>query len=207
MKFNAIKSKFLMLVAIVTVFPVTSSFALTLNSSQKQTLQDLEGKINKISSISANFVQTSSSGGYAEGRMIMKRPGKMRLQYDKPKSAALITNSSVTVWHEDGKNKNIPTSKTPLSLLTAKNFSFSDNRINIVGFKDLGDDVIVTFVWKPRPQDGTMSIRFSKYDANVIRGWDMSDGTGYVISVSLSKVKRNPSAPGNIFHVNNVSKW
>ncbi len=182
--------------------------AASLSASQKQTLTNIANEFNKNTTIRADFVQTSSRGGYAEGRMLMDRPGKMRMQYDSPvDDVALIVNSGVTLWWEKGGKRNIPTGKTPISALVKKNFSFFDNNIEILDFKEDSATVTVTMQWKPRPQDGVLVITMTKNKPVLIKGWSLTDAKGNIINIKLSNTKFGVSIPGKYFHVNTPVKW
>ncbi len=180
----------------------------SLSSAQKQTLNQIANEFNKTTSIKANFIQTSSRGGYAEGRMLMQRPGKMRMQYDKPvDDAALIVNSGVTLWWENGGKRNIPTGKTPISVLIKKNFSFFDENIDIIDYTEDSSSVTVTMQWKPRPQDGILSITMTKKKPVLIKGWSVTDAKGNMINIKLSNTKFGVTVPNKYFHVNTPVQW
>ncbi len=189
-------------------FSCFSWAAISLSAQQEQTLNMIASEFNKTTTTKATFVQTSSRGGYAEGRMLMKRPGKMRMQYDKPVSdAALIVNSGVTLWWESGGKRNIPTGKTPISVLIKKNFSFFDNNIDILNYSEDNSSVTVTMQWKPRPQDGTLTITMTKKKPVLIKGWSVTDAKGNIINVKLSNTKFGVSAPNKYFQVNTPVQW
>lgn len=199
----------LTIAAVIIVALITNAASATtypLTAANKKTLNSLAADFNKLTTISAKFEQTTSRGGYAHGRLLMDRPGKMRMQYDTT-NAALIVNSGTTLWWEDGGKRNIPTSKTPLSLMVQKNFTFFDSRIDIIGYNESGNSVTVTMVWKPRPQDGTLSLTLTKTKPVGIKGWSISDSSGNEMRISVSGIKYGVSAPNKYFQVNNPVKW
>ncbi len=189
-------------------FGCVSWAAASLSAAQKQTLNTIAAEFNKATTLRADFVQTSSNGGHATGRMLMNRPGKMRMQYDTPvDNAALIVNSGVTLWWENGGKRNIPTGKTPISALIKKDFSFFDKNIDILDYQEDSSTVTVTMQWKPRPQDGVLTITMTKKKPVLIKGWSITDAKGTMITVKLSNTKFGVSAPNKYFHVNTPVKW
>ncbi len=193
-------------IAVALIANIASANSYPLTAANKKTLNQLAADFNKLTTIKAKFEQTTSRGGYAHGRLLMKRPGKMRMQYDTT-NAALIVNSSSTLWWENGGKRNIPTGKTPLSLMVKKNFSFFDSRINIIGYKETKNSVTVTMIWKPRPQDGTLSLTLSKSKPIAIKGWSISDAKGNEMRITVSNIQYGVSAANKYFHVNNPVKW
>lgn len=196
---------FAILLAVMGMFALSAS---ALTAKEKQTLEFLASEFNKVSTVKANFSQTSSRGGSASGRMLISRPGKMRMQYDTPvNDAALIVNSGVTLWWEAGKKRNIPTGQTPIKAMVQKNFSFFDKDIKILDYNESGDNVSVTMQWKPRPQDGYLTVTMTKNKPVVIKGWSMSDTDGNVVNINLSNIQFGVSAPNKYFQVNTPVSW
>ncbi|MFV0321851.1 MAG: LolA family protein [Alphaproteobacteria bacterium] len=202
------KSHTKFLAILLSVWGMFALSASALTAKEKQTLEFLASEFNKVSTVKANFSQTSSRGGSASGRLLMSRPGKMRMQYDTPVSdAALIVNSGVTLWWEAGKKRNIPTGQTPIKAMVQKNFSFFDNDIKILDYNESGNNVSVTMQWKPRPQDGYLTVTMTKNKPVVIKGWSMSDTDGNVVNINLSNIQFGVSAPNKYFQVNTPVSW
>lgn len=202
------KSHTKFLAILLSVWGMFALSASALTAKEKQTLEFLASEFNKVSTVKANFSQTSSRGGSASGRLLMSRPGKMRMQYDTPVSdAALIVNSGVTLWWEAGKKRNIPTGQTPIKAMVQKNFSFFDNNIKILDYNESGNNVSVTMQWKPRPQDGYLTVTMTKNKPVVIKGWSMSDTDGNVVNINLSNIQFGVSAPNKYFQVNTPVSW
>ncbi len=56
----------------------------TLSPDQSAAVRRAVRYLNEVSTLHARFIQISSNGAYAEGEMIVQRPGKMRFDYDPP---------------------------------------------------------------------------------------------------------------------------
>lgn len=204
--FTLIRRSLTIVVIIAIAIFANMASAVNLTADQKRTLENVAREYNKLTTIKADFEQTTSRGGYANGRLLMQRPGKMRMQYDTA-NAALIVNGGTTLWWENGGKRNIPTGKTPLTIMTKKNFSFFDKNIDIVGYQENANEVTVTLIWKPRPQDGTLSITMTKTKPVGISRWSISDGKGVEMSVRVSNIKYGQRIPGNLFHTNTPVEW
>jgi len=50
-------------------------------SAEKIPLSDLSDYLNSLEMVEADFVQFHEDGSAASGRLLMKRPGRMRLEY------------------------------------------------------------------------------------------------------------------------------
>lgn len=58
-------------------------------------LKRVENYLNSISTIVADFTQVAPDGTLASGKFYLKRPGKMRWQYEPPTPVLIILND----WH------------------------------------------------------------------------------------------------------------
>jgi outer membrane lipoprotein carrier protein len=96
MKNIFIKKIILPAVAALTIFP-----ALSFAQEASEIVSKLQKKYESISSIKAEFTQEVTSKGMpamkSEGKVWLKKPGKMRWEYKKP-AKDLIVSDGKTIW-------------------------------------------------------------------------------------------------------------
>ena len=84
-------------------------------------VQQAESWFANITTMRADFTQIASDGSVAEGKIVMRRPSRLKITYDGVPALNLITTP---VWlHVDQPDErrvtSYPISKTPLSLILA----------------------------------------------------------------------------------------
>ena len=99
-------------------------------------VQKAESWFANVTTMRADFTQVASDGSTAEGRLVMRRPSRMKITYDGTPPLALITTP---VWlHVDQPNDrqltSYPISETPLSLILT----------NPVSLRPIGYETILT---------------------------------------------------------------
>ena len=76
--------------------------------AEKISLNEINNYINGLTMLQADFEQINSDGSIDTGKLYIRRPGKMRLEYAAPSNALVIVGAgSVSIF--DDKSKNGPT--------------------------------------------------------------------------------------------------
>jgi len=75
---------------------VATAEAAPLNAEDKADVARVEEYFNRITSMKSAFLQASSTGHIARGTVWLRRPGRMRFEYDPP-SPILITSDGILV--------------------------------------------------------------------------------------------------------------
>jgi len=164
---------------------VAAAERVALSPDQSAAVRRAVRYLNDLSTIKARFIQTSSNGAYAEGDVIVQRPGKMRFEYDPPHPVLIIANGlSLLFYDREIKQASfLPLWETPLWFLIRKEVTLSEDivvsaveqspgalRITITD-NELSDAGSVTLVFSDRPLD--------------LKKWEITDAQGIVTQVSL----------------------
>jgi outer membrane lipoprotein carrier protein len=83
------------ILAILFLFCLCQPMAVGQTSELNQLIDGLQAKYNKLSSLSADFTQIYNSGSQTRresGRMLLKKPGKMRWDYTSPETKLFISD-------------------------------------------------------------------------------------------------------------------
>ncbi len=94
-----------------------------LDETQRAILQRVNTYFNGIQVLSGNFIQQAPSGGRSEGRFFLRKPGKLRFEFDPPSKLQIIADGkSVAVRDKALATQDIyPLSQTPLRYLLQPN--------------------------------------------------------------------------------------
>ena len=74
---------------------------------------------NSITTLQARFLQVASTGAMTQGTLSLKRPGRMRFEYDAPSPILLVSNGTWLVFQDNEleQTTHVPLGSTPLSVL------------------------------------------------------------------------------------------
>ena len=105
-------------------------------SADQGEIARIEQYLNRITTVKARFLQQSSNGGSGGGTFYLQRPGKLRIDYDKPAHLQIYASSGLLIYVDTELEEStyVPLSMTPAGLLVQENIRL------------VGGDVTVTKV-------------------------------------------------------------
>jgi outer membrane lipoprotein-sorting protein len=154
--------------------------------AEKIPLATLSDYLNSIATAEAPFTQINADGTGAKGRLIIKRPGRMRFEYAKPDPTVVLASGGQVAIFDSKSNQppeQYPLAKTPLNLILGRNIDLSKARM-VVGHTEEGALTIVTAQDPAHPEYGTIALGFSA-DPLALRQWIVTDQTGAQTTVLL----------------------
>ena len=180
--------------------PLTKAF------SQDKSVIAAERFLKSIRTLKAPFVQATSNGGYARGNLYIKRPGNLRIDYDKPMSLKVYADGT-WLFYIDGELKDvsqIPLAATPASFLVREKFSFSDG-LTIQKVEKRNGTLRVTIERHGEEAGGALTLILSE-GANAFQGWSIVDPQGVKTTVTLLSPILNQPIAKEVF-VFTVPDW
>ena len=141
--------------------------------------------LNDISTLKARFIQISSNGAYAEGDVIIQRPGKMRFEYDPPHPVLIIANGlSLLFYDREIKQASfLPLWETPLWFLIRKEVTLSEG-IVVSAVEQSPGALRITITDKDLSETGSVTLVFSDRPL-ALKKWEITDAQGILTQVSL----------------------
>jgi len=172
-------------------------------SPQLADLAAVQTHLRAVTTMTADFAQTDKSGKTLTGQLKLKRPGKIRFQY-QPDVPILIVGDGNSLWFLDyqvGQKQRWPIGNSPLGVLLdpskdiarfARVLPLSDPRIVFVEARD------------PRhPEYGTLTLAFAREVAAPaglrLQGWIAIDGQNNRTTVRLSNQRFNVTVGDEAF--------
>jgi len=159
-------------------------------NDKKQAINAISNHFKTVPTMTGEFIQFGPNGEQTGGTFYINRPGKMRLDYEKPSPLKLISNGkTLAVSNSKLKTSNYyPLKKTPLSLLLSNRLKLNDKAIRsveanedittiVLGDKKIFGDSEITLLFDPENQD--------------LRQWTIKDPQGKETSVMLFNVQKN----------------
>lgn len=171
--------------------PVAMSAAVTPASAQpSDELSRAVAALRAISTMSADFVQVDRNGQQLTGKMVLKRPGKIRFEYQKDVPVLIVSDGSrLTMLDYEVRQKQVwPISNSPLGALL-------DPGKDVMRYGKLmpvrHPDLVSVQVKDPKhPEYGTITLIFNR-DASApgglqLESWVSVDSQNKITKIFLS---------------------
>ncbi len=159
--------------------------AVTLSPDQSAGVQRAVRYLNQVSTLHARFIQISSNGTYAEGEMMIQRPGKMRFDYDPPHPVLIIANGlSLLFYDREVKQASfLPLWETPLWFLIREEVTLSENVV-VSAVEQSPGALRITLTDQELSEAGSITLVFSDRPLD-LKKWEIIDAQGVRTQVSL----------------------
>lgn len=193
---HSIKASCLALVVAAMSFTTAS-----LADAKKDAIEAISNHFKTVPTMTGEFVQFGPNGEQTGGKFLIKRPGKIRFNYEEPSPITVVSNGrTLAVKNKKLKTTNYyPLKKTPLSLLLSNKIKINDKSIRsveagkdvttvVMGDKKIFGDSEITLLFDPQNQD--------------LRQWTIKDAQGKETSVMIFNVKKNVKISNTKFAVN-----
>ncbi len=165
-------------------------------------LDDISGYLNEMITAEAAFTQINDDGSISTGRVYIKRPGKVRFEYDPPVQAMVLAQAS-TVAIFDGRSnqppETYPLKRTPLSVILARNVDLARADM-VVGHEYDGTATMVTAQDPEHPEYGNIQLRFTNEPVE-LRQWIINDGSGGQTTVILGDMQTGHPLKNSLFDI------
>lgn len=169
--------------ALVTPALVTSA------NAQQLSLSAVSGYLNRLVTAQGGFTQINGDGTLSTGQIYIKRPGRIRFEYNAPDNSLMIAGGGQVAIFDPRSNTapdRYPLNQTPLSIILERNVDLARRRM-VTGHTSDGTSTTVTAQDPDHPEYGNIQLVFT---ANPIelRQWVVTDDTGGQTTVILNDV-------------------
>lgn len=160
----------------------------------------IENYINSIRTLQSRFVQTNPNGSILQGTLYVRRPGRMRFEYDAPSQLKIVADGfQVTLW--DPANRDFgqwPIGWTAASFLVKDPLKLSGDLTVQALNRDADGMINATIVQTRKPQEGKVIVRFAE-NPLTLRGWSIIDNRGNTVTVALTSVQLGMQLADSLF--------
>jgi outer membrane lipoprotein-sorting protein len=165
-------------------------------------LAEVQAHLQAVDTMTANFAQTDRRGQTLSGTLTLKRPGRIRFEYQKG-VPMLIVGDGKAIYLIDYQVKQVqrwPIGNSPLGVLLNPGQDLS--RIAKVVRND--DQTLLVSARDPkRPEFGTITLGFAKVASApaglMLQGWVMLDSQNNQTTVKLSNQRFNVAVADSAF--------
>lgn len=165
--------------------PAAALDGAVLSTRDTKDVKRVEAYLNKLSTLKARFLQLSSNGAQAEGDVFVKRPGRMRIQYDPPMPVEIIATGTFLVYHDKDLEQVtwLGLDSTPAGILLDEHVSLSGD-VTVTGFERNANTLRVTVTKTDDPTMGSLTLVLSDKPLS-LKKWTIVDAQGLLTTVAL----------------------
>ena len=181
---------------------------------QMAQLKRISTYLNTMKNIQGRFLQISASGASDQGTFYLKKPGRVRFEYQKPNPNLVIADGA-TVAVENSALKTTdryPLANSPLRLLLSDRIDLAtDPRISQV--KAEQGALSVTAREESGPAQGSITLTFADAGANSgnggleLRQWEVLDAQGARTAVIVNEMRSVADIPARLFVIQDLSPF
>ncbi|MEM6577713.1 MAG: outer membrane lipoprotein carrier protein LolA [Pseudomonadota bacterium] len=170
--------------------------------ADKLSLAELSGYLNSFRTAEGSFTQINEDGTISTGQIFLKRPGRVRFEYDPPADVLVIADGS-RVGIVDGKSNTRPEAyplhRTPLKIILANNVNLSQARM-VTGHSSDGKTTTVRAEDPENPDYGSIELVFTGAPVE-LRQWVIDSADGTRTTVVLGELTKDVRLANDRFEI------
>jgi len=156
-------------------------------SAQQLSLGQVSGYLNQLQTAQGGFTQINGDGTLSTGQIFIKRPGRIRFEYNPPEQSLVMAGGGQVAIFDARSNTGpdrYPLNQTPLKIILERNVDLGRARM-VTGHTSDGTTTTITAQDPDNPQYGNIQMVFT---ANPIelRQWIVTDDVGSQTTVILN---------------------
>lgn len=171
-------------------------------AAEKLSLNEISSYMNSFATAQADFTQVNDDGSLSTGKLYIRRPGKVRFEYDPPHFGLVLAEAGTVAIMDPKSNQppeTYPLSRTPLSIILARNVNLGRANM-VVGHGFDGVSTVVRAQDPKNPEYGSIEMMFT--DAPVqLRKWVIHGSAGETTTVILGDMKTGMSFKSSLFSI------
>jgi len=178
---------------------VLLAFAAPLPVQAQTGVPELEKYFNSIRTMKARFVQSNPNGSVVQGTLYLRRPGRMRFEYDAPSQLKIVADGyQVTMWDPATRDfGQWPIGWTAATFLVRENLSLSGD-LRVEKIDRVNGLLEFTMSQARKPQEGKVIVRLAE-NPMLLRGWTIIDNRGNQVTVSLNDMQTGLQLADSLF--------
>lgn len=126
-------------------------------------LKNLSEYLTNLKLLKANFFQVNADGSESSGIILLKRPGRMRFEYDKPdKTLVLVAAGALAIFDPKGDQEPMtyPVRNNPISLLLNSEIDLINSGI-VSNYMEASEEAVLVIRDPIISESGSVELLFS----------------------------------------------
>ncbi len=175
-------------------------FATSARAQSAENISRIEAYLNNIKSLEATFVQMASNGATAEGRLFIKKPNKIRMEYADPVNVLIVGDGNFIVYNDTELKQvtHIDYDDIPASLILANDIKIDGEKIKVTDFYQDTGSTSITLDYADKGDLGPITLVFSNNPME-LKQWRIVDPQSVEVAVSLYDTQKDKPLDDKIF--------
>jgi outer membrane lipoprotein-sorting protein len=166
----------------------------------QEDLAKIEDYLNNLQNLRASFVQMSSNGGTAEGKIYISKPSKIRMEYTAPDSLLIVGNGDYIIYNDKELDQitNIDYKDIPATMILTQKIKFDGKKLKVIDFYKDGGQTSLTV---EMPENKTVKPITLIFDNSPFRlkQWKVVDQQNIEVTISLFDIETDVALDNNLF--------
>lgn len=184
------------------VKPETTIAGIALEPRQIETVNKVSLYFNNLENLRGTFVQTTSDNKRMRGTFFVKRPGRLRFEYNRPSRQLIVSDGTMLAIQdlEVHTDDRIALEQTPFRLLLRKDVDLLRDA-SIVEVQEADDLIILAMQDKSPDAPGQIRLFLTKGPELELREWVTTDSQGTDTRVEVANLARPDDLDLELFRV------
>jgi outer membrane lipoprotein-sorting protein len=164
----------------------TSLQPANLSPQDQQDVARVEQYLNDLKSVQARFQQYSPGQGLVFGKIYLRRPGRLRVEYDPPSKVILVADGIALSYYDAELNSlnQVPLNLSPMWFLLKDKVKLSGGDVTVTSFKRAPGALEIGLVQTDEPDAGSVVLDFGDHPLE-LRQWTITDNKNQQVQVGL----------------------
>jgi len=173
--------------------------AAQLTDSDKADIERVEGYLNGITTMKASFQQYTESDGLSFGRIYLRRPGRLRVEYDPPSEILLIADGTLLSYYDAELNhiEQMPLKLSPMWFLLRENVKLGGD-VTVTQFKKATNTILIGLVQSDEPDAGSVLLQLGDKPLE-LQQWTIVDSKNQEVRVALYNAEFGVKLENSLF--------
>ena len=196
------------LVFVALLFVAAPAFA-AFDEAQKADLKRVSEYHNSMATAQGRFVQVGPDGRSEQGTFYLRKPGRMRFEYDRPNPNLIIADgNTVAVTNSALKTTDrYPLLNSPLRLLLSEKVDLATDR-RISAIRRESGTLVVTAKQTNGPARGQITLFFEDTGSSIeLRQWEVVDAQGLKTQIAVNNLTSGVELSPRLFVIQELSPF
>lgn len=168
------------------------------DASDAQAIADASAYLSALDSMQGDFLQVGPDGSVTEGKFYLRRPGRLRFEYNAPENLLVVADGTwVAVKDSAAPAQRYPIASTPLGLILAQNVDLTKSA-RVLKVENQPGALLVTLADRSGEAPGQITLIFDQPRMQ-LRQWVVTDAQGLQTTVALRNIQTGVRADNALF--------
>ena len=149
----------------------------------------------------------ASNGATAEGRLFIKKPNKIRMEYAEPTNVLIVGDGNFIVYNDLDLDQvtHIDYEDIPASLILSNLIKIDGKDLKVLDFYQDSGSTSITLDYAKKGDIGPITLVFSNNPLE-LKQWKIVDPQSVEVTVSLYDIKKDIDLDDSVFKFKNKKK-